>query len=128
MIAMLPDKSAQILLWSGILVVTVLVLFVVTLTIKRRLDTPGGPTGDPPPFTLEELRRMRDAGQIDAEQYDKARARIVELTRGAPTPGDLTPPASATSTGQRRDGGPESNDDPPDNPPNDPPPPRDSDS
>jgi len=92
-IAVLPDKTAEILVWSGILVVAVLVLFVVTLTVKRRLDTHAGPTGDRPPFTLDELRRMRATGDIDDEQYEKARASIVALTRGGETPGAPVEPA-----------------------------------
>ena len=100
MLAAFSDRTSDVMLWSGILVVSVVVLFVVVMAIRRRLDANGG-SSNLPPFTLDELRRMRADGRIDDAEYDRAREMIVAYTRGgASPPAPAPPPPSEDSFGE----------------------------
>jgi len=81
-LATTSDSTISILIWSGILIVVVIVLFFVVNTIRKAMlaDEPGDAG---PSFTLDDLRRMHAAGQISDEEFAKARSRIVRMVRGS---------------------------------------------
>lgn len=74
--------------WLVVIVVLV-VAGVVVIAMLRRLtrDLDGGAAGTA--FTLQELRDMRDAGQLTADEFDRARAEIIgRFRRPESTPDD----------------------------------------
>ena len=70
--------------WSFVLIVLVLGLFVAVWWVRRRA-VDGGSGGSTPgqPFTLAELRAMRQGGQITDEQYQKLKETVVGSARQA---------------------------------------------
>ncbi len=70
----------------GMLLVLVVVLVVATGVIKRRAtqdDEPGNST-----WTLDQLRCMRDSGELTIQQYEHLRSRLIQ----PPPRGDADPP------------------------------------
>lgn len=83
----LPTAQAglsSIYAWSFLLILLVLGMFVAVWWVRRRAvghdAGEGRPAGQP--FTLSELRAMRQGGQIDDEQYERLKATIVGTARG----------------------------------------------
>lgn len=69
----------KLLVALGVIVAVALLGFAAAVMIRRRLaDTP---VTRAPGFTLSELRRMRDEGQISPDEFERARAKMVETTR-----------------------------------------------
>ncbi len=97
------DLPTDVFIWAGVLIAAVLVLFAVATAIKRKLEATPGPSGDQPPFTLDELRRMRAAGRIDETEYERARAAIVAMTRGAVAAPLLSSPDASNQRGEEAD-------------------------
>ena len=75
------DSVLQVLIWGGVLLLAVIVLFGVVWYYRRRWLTLGEPTRGTP-WTLDDLRRMREAGQITEEEYRALRATLVAAFRG----------------------------------------------
>ncbi|GJQ30404.1 MAG: hypothetical protein HBSAPP03_22880 [Phycisphaerae bacterium] len=75
----------KLLLWIGILIVAVVLLFVVLMLAKRKLLGPDKPSAADRGL-LDDLRRMRDAGEITPEEYDAARKSMAAKIAGKPTP------------------------------------------
>lgn len=67
------DPSA-IIFWSLILMAAILLLFVLVIWIKRRVQQPD--QGQPFGFTLDDLRRMHEQGQLSEEEFERARTRL----------------------------------------------------
>ena len=89
-----PDKSTAVMtaaMWVLLILVAVVVLVLIGLAVKRRLwddDAGGGDgvtTGSPDRmaagFTVGDLRRMRDAGEINDDEFERARERIVAAAK-----------------------------------------------
>lgn len=92
------DASSNVIIWSVVLVVILIVGFLAVTKAKKRLrdddDTsPGVASG----FTLSDLRQLRRAGQISEEEFERAKAKIVELARKA---ADRNKPGSKQELGQ----------------------------
>lgn len=68
-----PDFSGMFLAVVGLLVLC-LVGFVGVLFVRRYMQKPDEQVG----FSLSELRRLRDTGQMSGEEYDRIRANVVE--------------------------------------------------
>ena len=85
---MLPLQAANndardamdILAALGWLVATVVVVCVIGFLLHRRLRSQND-SAQSSAFNLEDLRRMRDEGQITAEEYDRARAKVIRQTQ-----------------------------------------------
>ena len=75
MIAAANDLTS-VYVWSLVLVVAVIAGFVLVAWAKRRLkadDRPAASAG----FTLADLREMHRSGQITAEEFERARTKLV---------------------------------------------------
>ena len=107
---------ADILPWLGILVVIILLGGGLALFLRRRFATIR--EGVTPGFTLADLRRLRDSGEISEEEFTTAKSRMLQSMKHMERP---APDASAIrrgSTGRvprippaRRDEGPTTGDD-----------------
>ena len=71
----------QMLIGSGVVVVMLLIGFVVVTQIKRRMQTPDEPAGSG--FSLSDLRRLYEEGQMSAEEFEKAKGKVVEAAKRA---------------------------------------------
>ena len=75
-------SMGQVVFWSVVLVAVITVGLVVVSRVKRRLqanDAEEVSAG----FSLSDLRRMRDEGEVSAEEYDKARSRVIDAAKRA---------------------------------------------
>ncbi len=64
-------REAQIMIWSGALILVVLVMGGVIALLRRRyLDEPDADDG--PVMPLSELRRLRDEGVLSDVEYERA--------------------------------------------------------
>jgi len=110
---------ADILPWLGILVVIILLGGGLALFLRRRFATIR--EGVTPGFTLADLRRLRDSGEISEEEFTTAKSRMLQSMKPMKTMERPAPDASAIrrgSTGRvprippaRRDEGPTTGDD-----------------
>ena len=75
------DSVIQVLIWGGVLLLAVIVLFGAVWYYRRRWLTRSELTGGTP-WTLDDLRRMHEAGQITEEEYRALRATLVAAFRG----------------------------------------------
>jgi uncharacterized membrane protein len=75
------DGISRAIVWSLVLIVVVLVLFAAVVMIKRWLRKPEDlmPGG----FTLGDLRDLHRRGEMTDDEFERARAQIVESTRKA---------------------------------------------
>ena len=95
------DNRADVLFWCGVLLVVAVVLGLIAWWIRRRFnrdDEPDAGSVSGTGFTLAELRQMRDDGQLNAEEYDYARRKLIAKTRQSMeqgTPEDPLPNAQA---------------------------------
>jgi hypothetical protein len=76
--------SGDIIVWSLVLVVSLLVAFAIVAKVKKRLRddisaAPGAASG----FTLADLRQLHRSGQISDEELEKAKAKIIEAAKRA---------------------------------------------
>lgn len=69
------------LLWVGVLLVVTIVGGFVVLAIRKQQFTRDATPGAE--GAIESLRRMRDEGQITAEEYERARSKMVARVRDA---------------------------------------------
>lgn len=91
--AVTSQDVAQILIWSGVLMGLVIVLAIVMVIARRRS---GSQPAQSAPFTLGELRKLRDQGQLTDEEYQRTRDRLVGMAR---SDAGGEPGASAASSG-----------------------------
>jgi Short C-terminal domain len=78
------SASSNVIIWSFVLVAILIVGFVAVTKAKKRLRDdhdmdPGVASG----FTLSDLREMHRSGQISDEEFERAKAKIVEVARKA---------------------------------------------
>jgi hypothetical protein len=68
--------TGQIILWSAVLILILLGLFVF-LSFYRKWMTSSEPTTGGPAFTLSDLRKLHKEGKMTTEEYEKAKAAII---------------------------------------------------
>ena len=73
------EDLSGILIWSAVLVGLVIVLAIVMVMAKRQTGTDPSRSA---PFTLGELRKMRDAGQISDEEFQQTRQQLIGMAGG----------------------------------------------
>jgi len=86
------DYIFDVLLWAGVLVVAVLLLFGVVLLIRKAM-TDEGPGVTEPPFALDQLRRLHESGELSDRQYHAMRQQIIAMAGGS-IPSPAQPPSS----------------------------------
>ena len=75
------DLFGQVLPWLIMLLVVVVVGAAGIYLVRRMLQGSHGATGEG--FTLYELRRMRAAGQLSDEEFERAKALIIGRVGGS---------------------------------------------
>ncbi|MFG0327138.1 MAG: SHOCT domain-containing protein [Phycisphaerales bacterium JB037] len=90
-----------VLIWSAVLIVLVTVGGLVLLAIRRRLFGSHESTHDAG-LVMEELRRMRDRGEISDEEFRATRSAMIERDWGGAPAGDAAPPARPVASPRPR--------------------------
>jgi hypothetical protein len=67
--------------WALVLVGVVLVGFYLVVQVKRWVTKPDEPAG--PGFTLSDLRALHRSGKMSSEEFEKAKAAIVQAAQRA---------------------------------------------
>lgn len=89
--------TSAVLFWIGVLMALALLGGVIVAVLRRRILG----EQEPPGLVLDDLRRLRDAGEITWEEFDRLKGRIVDVMRASgPVQGPERPAA-----GQIRSGG-----------------------
>ena len=68
--------------WLGLLVVIVLLGGGLAILIRRRITSNAGSSKIG--YTLEDLRQLRDAGELSQEEFDLARQAMIKGVRSSP--------------------------------------------
>lgn len=70
----------QLLMWGGIGIFAICVLFIALLVVRQKLLSPGDKGGDGRAgFSFEDLDRMHQSGRISLEEYRTLRRQATEL-------------------------------------------------
>jgi hypothetical protein len=76
------DKFQQALPWLGVLALVLLVASLVLHIVRKRSQQwQSEPVG--PVFTLADVRRLHEEGQISDEEFERLKARIIGQTKQA---------------------------------------------
>lgn len=75
---------APLYIWSLVLIGVVVLAFLGIALLRRRVT--GANLPERHGFTLSDLRRMKDAGDIDEEQFQKMRQSIIGVAQGTRKP------------------------------------------
>lgn len=93
------DATIRLAMWVSILIALAVIGFALASWVRKRMNDAMKETSvtSPSDFTLSDLRKMRDAGQITQEEFDRAKGRIVattqsKLIRDAAKKGELEQP------------------------------------
>src|SRR6476620_835662 len=87
-------SSSDVILWSLMLIGLIVAGWLTVWQVKRRLqktDDILGNTG----FTLSDLRRLPKSGQMSDEEFEKAKARVVDAARRSAARYEAASPAQA---------------------------------
>ncbi|MCA9292891.1 MAG: SHOCT domain-containing protein [Phycisphaerales bacterium] len=80
-------STSAVLFWIAILMTLALFGGVIIAILRRRMLG----EQEPPGLLLDDIRRMRDTGEISWEEFDRLKQRIVQAVRA---PGDAAPGSS----------------------------------
>jgi hypothetical protein len=88
------------LLWFVGLIVAVVIAGFLILLIRRSFFAPQESVGAGPQdvWGLDDLRRLRDQGEITVEEYETLRARAIKALKGDARPVEDTPNAAENSS------------------------------
>jgi hypothetical protein len=79
-----PDGAlGRIAVWLGVGIAVVVVGLVVVSRIKKRFQDDGGPEATSAGFSLSDLREMHRAGEMSDEEFDKAKAKVIDAAKRA---------------------------------------------
>ena len=73
--------AMDILAALGWLVAAIAAVCVIGFVLHRRLRAQNDRSAQSSAFSLKDLRRMRDEGQLTAEEYERARTRVISQTQ-----------------------------------------------
>ena len=78
-----PEASdyGTIIMWSLLLIGLIVAGWVTVLQIKRRLQRPDVTAGAG--FSLSDLRQLHKSGQMSDEEFERAKAKVVDAARRA---------------------------------------------
>jgi hypothetical protein len=75
--------------WSMVIMAMLGVGLVIVVVVRRRAQAYQNDAGPGLPFTLHDLRQLHDDGQLTDEEFERARSRIVSMSKAQlnkPTP------------------------------------------
>jgi len=75
------ETSSSIFFWVAILVVIVFVLIVALAIVRKRMSPDEDFHGEG--FSLSDLRQMHKSGQLSEEEFERAKAKMVETMQAA---------------------------------------------
>ncbi|MCC6423016.1 MAG: SHOCT domain-containing protein [Phycisphaerales bacterium] len=85
------DDYTKVIVWSLVLIGVIIILFVAAAWVKRWAAR-NADTGPVSGFSLSELRRLHQSGQLSQEEFERAKEKIVQSARALSTkPPDKTP-------------------------------------
>jgi hypothetical protein len=67
------------LIWTALMMAVALMAIMLLYAVRRRMRRTDESAS--PPFTLAELKRLRDAGEITIPEYDALRAKLLDKAR-----------------------------------------------
>ena len=76
-----PQQQREILFWSVVLVVAGVVIGFAGYLIYRRLKKANEPSPESAGFSLSEVRRLYEAGEVSHEEFMQVKQRILEAAR-----------------------------------------------
>jgi uncharacterized membrane protein len=76
---------SEVALWGAVLIIVVLIGWMVISAIRRRMNAD---TGAAVGYTLHDLRRMRESGELSEEEFQRARQAMIEQVKGATSEND----------------------------------------
>jgi hypothetical protein len=76
------QNMMQLLVWLGLFALILAVLGV-ALTVIRKIYAQGGQSQAPTSFALHDLRQMHAAGELTDEQFERAKHRVIGMSRAA---------------------------------------------
>lgn len=93
------NVTASILFWAFGLIVLLIVMLLSAVWIKKRMS-PTEESAGGGGFTLADLRELRKSGAMTEEEYERAKAKMVQSLQAAasrkqPAPGPKIPPAAS---------------------------------
>ena len=77
-----PNSISSIVVWSLLLIGLIVAGWLTVWHVRRRLqrdETPLGNAG----FTLSDLRQMHKSGQMTDEEFERAKAKVLDAARRA---------------------------------------------
>lgn len=83
------SPSGSIVFWGIIIILIIVVGLLIVFFVKKMLLSDDSPAH--PAFTLSDLRQMHKSGKMTAEEFERAKAKIIGTTT-APRPPARTPP------------------------------------
>ena len=96
------DDYQTIIIWSLVMVALLIVGLVVVMWLKKRIKTDEEPAAvNPAGFTLADLRQLHKTGQMSNEEFERAKARIINKAQQA-AQRDAAAVAAASSGGNSR--------------------------
>lgn len=66
--------------WLGVMVITAMLAFSVAVSVRRK--TKAAAAKPAPEFTLDQLRDLRDRGELTISQYEALKQRVLDGSRG----------------------------------------------
>ncbi len=70
-------SEADLFLWGGILIVLMVGLWIVWVALRRWYFGTAQPGSSDALWTLEDLRRMRDSGELSESEYQTLRRQVI---------------------------------------------------
>ena len=87
-------SSSDVILWSLLLIGLIVAGWLTVWQVKRRLQKTDDVLGNAG-FTLSDLRQLHKSGQMSDDEFEKAKARVVDAARRAAAREDAQSPGSA---------------------------------
>ncbi len=75
----IQDGLSMFFVWALVIVVAMFVLWAIAQSLRKHAQDTGAAMGFS--FTLQDLRDMKEAGQLTDEEFERARQKIIGKTR-----------------------------------------------
>jgi len=88
--------TTDVILWSLLLIGLIVAGWLTVWQVKRRLQKTDDVLGNAG-FTLSDLRQLHKSGQMSDEEFEKAKARVVDAARRAAARDEARAPGKASA-------------------------------